>query len=104
MRIRKRPNASPNANGENKMAVKTATINGRKYKIFLRKPVDGLCSIYKMERAIELFVPLNTQNGLITTIHECLHASRWSETEDVVDRTSTDIGRLLWRLGYRRQA
>ena len=81
--------------------VKTATINGRQYKIFLREPVDGACATYKMERAIEIFTPLDTQNGLITLIHESLHASNWAKSEAIVDRTSKDIGRLLWRLNYR---
>lgn len=83
------------------MTVKTATFNGRQYKIFLQEPVDGTCTTYTLERAIEIFTPLDTQNGLITLIHECLHAGNWHASEDVVDRTSKDIGRLMWRLGYR---
>ena len=39
---------------------------------------------------------------LITLLHECLHASNWDKTEKVIDRTAIDIGKLLWRLGYRR--
>lgn len=39
---------------------------------------------------------------LITLLHECLHASNWDKSEKVVDRTAVDIGKLLWRLGYRR--
>ena len=39
---------------------------------------------------------------LSTLLHECLHASNWNKLEKVVDRTATDIGKLLWRLGYRR--
>lgn len=39
---------------------------------------------------------------LITLLHECLHASNWNKSEKVVDRTAMDIGKLLWRLGYRR--
>jgi len=39
---------------------------------------------------------------LITLLHECLHASNWDRTEKVIDRTAEDIGKLLWRLGYRR--
>ena len=39
---------------------------------------------------------------LITLLHECLHASNWNKSEKVVDRTAIDIGKLLWRLGYRR--
>lgn len=81
--------------------VHTATFNGRQYKIILREPVDGACTTYNLERAIELFVPLDSKNGLITAIHEMLHASNWSKSEKDVDRISIEIGRTLWRLGYR---
>jgi len=40
---------------------------------------------------------------LITLLHEMLHASNWNKFEKVVDRTAVDIGKLLWRLGYRRE-
>ena len=83
------------------MNVKTAKINGRQHKIFLREPVDGTCATYALERAIEIFTPLDTQNGLVTLIHEILHASNWAKSEETVDRTSKDIGRLFWRLGFR---
>jgi len=39
---------------------------------------------------------------MITLLHEGLHASDWNKSEKVVDRTAVDIGKLLWRLGYRR--
>ena len=81
--------------------VRTATFNERAYKIFVREPIDGCCATYSLERAIELYAPLNTKNGLITAIHEMLHASNWSKSEKDVDRVSTEIGRTLWRLGYR---
>ena len=37
-----------------------------------------------------------------TAIHELLHAENWAETEEVVDRVSSEIGKVLWRAGYRR--
>ena len=84
------------------MIVRTATFNGRKYRIDTDE-IDGSCDQYACnERFIHINAPLNTQKGLITVIHESLHASNWCAGEKVVDRTSTDIGRLLWRLGYRR--
>lgn len=83
------------------MSVKTAKFNGRVYEIFVREPVVGTCATYKLERAIELFAPLNTQTGLITAIHEMLHASNWAKSEATVERTSSEIGCALWRLGYR---
>ncbi|GAG01688.1 unnamed protein product [marine sediment metagenome] len=39
---------------------------------------------------------------LSVLLHECLHASNWDKSEKVVERTSVDIVKLLWRLGYRR--
>ncbi len=38
---------------------------------------------------------------LHTMIHEFLHASLWDLDEEAVDRVSGDIGKALWRLGYR---
>jgi hypothetical protein len=83
--------------------VKTHTFHGRKYKIDIDPGrIDGVCDQYKCdERVMCLFADLKTQAGLISAIHEGLHASNWAATEEVVDRVSTDIGRFLWRLGYR---
>lgn len=53
--------------------------------------------------ALRINCEIGTKEGLVTLIHECLHAENWAATEEVVDRTSTEIGDLLWRLGYRRQ-
>ena len=88
-----------------KNPVKTATFNGRKFVIDVDTPFDGLCECpYGSDNtpAIRIPIPLNSKKGLVTLLHECLHASQWAKGEGVVDRTSQDIGRLLWRLGYRR--
>jgi hypothetical protein len=86
------------------MAVKTATFNGRKHKIDFAGRLDGWCDQFKLDdRHIIIMAKENTQNELVTIIHECLHASNWHASEGSVDRTSTEIGRLLWRLGYRKQ-
>ena len=89
-----------------KMKVKTATFNGRKYKIDLcEEPLDGYCDQYKLsesQRTLCIWTPLDKRNGLITAIHEALHASDWHASEETVDRISNDMGRSLWRLGYRR--
>jgi len=85
--------------------IKTATFNGRKYRIEISKPLDGSVDAYTMsdnQRYIYITVDdLNTRNGLTTLIHEFLHAENWVESEDVVDRISTEIGRALWRMGWR---
>ena len=42
------------------------------------------------------------KRGLVTLLHECIHASKWYMPEQEVDNISTDIASLLWKLGYRR--
>ena len=81
--------------------VKTHTFNGRKYKIRIKPPLDGLCSTYKNERELIIMASLQKRGGIITAIHEALHAENWKADEEIVDRISTEIGSFLWRLGYR---
>ena len=88
-------------------SVKTHTFNGRKYSLYTKLPVDGMTDTYSLDsqdaREINIFVDISTKNGLVTLIHEALHAENWSASEKVVDRVSTEIGSFLWRLGYRRK-
>ena len=87
------------------MKVKSHTFNGRKYLIDIDK-FDGLCEQYKIDeksRTLYILADLNTRKGLITAIHEALHASDWRQTELTVDRVSKEVGSFLWRLGYRKQ-
>ena len=44
---------------------------------------------------------LSTRNGFITALHEALHAADYRQTEEVVERVAEDVGKFLWRLGYR---
>ena len=81
--------------------VKTHTFNGRKYKIIVSPPLDGQCTTYKSERELWIMESLKTRNGLITAIHESLHAENWAAKEETVVRVSSEIGDFLWRLGYR---
>ncbi|KKN09120.1 hypothetical protein LCGC14_1049790 [marine sediment metagenome] len=85
--------------------VKTATFSGVKYVVDT-EPIDGCCSPPKLsdrEPILRVCRPLNTQTGLITLIHEALHACGYRSHETTVDRISKDVGRFLWRLGYRRE-
>lgn len=86
--------------------VKTHIFNGRKYNVYIRRPVDGLTDLYSLDsqnsREMNIFADIETKNGLITLIHESLHAENWATTENVVDRVSVEIGNFLWRLGFRR--
>jgi hypothetical protein len=52
---------------------------------------------------LQILVPLKTRKGLITALHETLHAEDWVKSEKVVDRVSKEIGNFLWRLGYRHK-
>ena len=86
-----------------KKPVRTHTFNGKKHKIYIR-PVDGLClNSEKGERDYELYIfySLREKNGLITALHEALHASDFNMQEEKVERISREIGTFLWRLGYR---
>ncbi len=83
--------------------VRTHTFNGKKHLIHAG-PVDGICfQSNKKEKNYELFLlhPLSEKNGLITALHEALHASDFNMNEEKVDRMSDEIGRFLWRIGYR---
>ncbi len=82
--------------------LKTHVFNRRRYYIDIDN-VDGWCDQYKNnKRMIHIVTKPNTKNELITILHESLHAENWAETEEVVDRVSTEIGSFLWRLGYRK--
>jgi hypothetical protein len=82
---------------------KTVTLGGRRYKLYVCGPIDGLCDAPKVkEREIFILAEPFTRAELITIVHEALHAENWSVSDNTVDRVSTEIGKLLWRLGYRR--
>jgi hypothetical protein len=83
--------------------MKTHTFCGKTYHITVEE-LDGLCDTFKKEYELIVMRDLNTQAGLITAIHEALHACNWHSSEVMVDQTSTDIGRFLWRLGYRKDS
>ena len=93
--------------------VKTHKFNGTKYYIGVDEPYVGWCDKPKKPDiseypAIRLPSGLPCGNkrgakiGLITLLHECLHAENWDKSERNIDKVSTEIGTLLWRLNYRR--
>jgi len=86
------------------MAVRSHTFNGVKYDIDICNRLDGTCDSPRGGRpSLRVSVPLNTQKGLITLLHECLHAEGWAKSEDVIERVSREAGTLAWRLGYRKE-
>lgn len=93
--------------------VKTHRFKGRKYRIEVDEPFIGLCSIPKRPKKYQPSIRLSeglpsgdkkgAKLGLITLIHECLHAENWQGTEKRTDEIAREIGGLLWRLGFRRK-
>lgn len=45
---------------------------------------------------------LKGQEELEVLIHEAMHAIDWKSDEEHVSCASSDLARMLWRLGYRR--
>jgi hypothetical protein len=67
------------------------------------KQGGGLCEApHNPHREMLLPMSGETLHDLDTCIHEGLHACLWDLDEEAVHETATDIARLLWRLGYRR--
>lgn len=83
------------------MTVRTATFNGKRYKIII-DDLDGNCDT---DDYLWLIIErdLSKRVGLETAIHEALHACRWRAKENEVTTTARDIARFLWRLGFRRK-
>lgn len=80
----------------------THKFNGRKYLLVFDNDIGGLCDDPKDKtRQITVLVKPRTKNSLRVLLHECLHAENWSKNEKVIDRVSTEISDLLWKLGYR---
>ena len=88
-----------------KRPVKTHTFNGINYDIDLYgKAIVGRCeSPYETKKpALAIYTEEGTKLELETLIHEALHACFFAKTEKKVGQTAYDIGRFLWRLGFRR--
>lgn len=84
-------------------SVKTHRFNGRQYTVLVGE-FDGFSDKYT-RKSYSLIVncDTNTRKGLITLVHEAMHCGNWDKHEKTIDRTSKEIGGLLWRLGYRRK-
>lgn len=53
-------------------------------------------------KTIRIVKGLPVEDELRLIIHECLHAADWHKTEEFVDDLSTDIAKLLIKLGYNK--
>jgi hypothetical protein len=84
------------------------TILGKRYELTfvprLAKNTLGEC-----EHPTEPGKKIRVKQGLVekqtldTLLHEQLHASVWSKEEEWIQTVASDITRIHWRLGYRKQ-
>ena len=82
--------------------VRTHTFDGVRYNIYIHKPISGFCE-NKPDKThgLWIFEDIRTRKGLVTIVHEAMHASHPNLSEDTVDRMSKEIGGLLWRMKFR---
>ncbi len=94
--------------------VETHRFNGTKYRIEVDDPFLGLCDkpegpkkdrypALRLSKGLPHGNEKGARTGLITLMHEMIHASNWNLSEEIVDRMAVDMGGLLWRLRYRRR-
>jgi hypothetical protein len=56
----------------------------------------------KTDKEIKISTDLTEEAELETVCHELIHAACWFFDEEFVHEFGHDIGKVLWRLGYRR--
>ena len=83
--------------------MKTATFNGRRFRVWSDQQVIGFADIPGDDPAIYVDPTLKAKPHLETAVHEALHACFPSATEDDIEQKGRDVARWLWRLGYRRR-
>ena len=94
-------------------AVRSAVICGRRFRV-TRPPhihggrdeiVLGQTSDPRESGAtLSVRLGLDELEELEIWLHECGHAGDWRASEEHVSEWARDVARLLWRLGWRRQA
>lgn len=82
--------------------VKTHLFKGIRYKIVQMGQIYGITDTKNTAPELVNCTKGGTLSELITWIHEGMHAGNWDKREETIDQSSKDIGRLLWRLGYRK--
>ena len=55
-------------------------------------------------KEIRVHSGLKGEELLEVILHECRHAADWTKDETYIEREARDLARVLWRLGYRRNA
>lgn len=68
-----------------------------------KEKIHGYCD-HPEEYNKEILITkgLDEKEELITIIHELLHAAFWWLDEEYVDKSSSDIGEVLIKLGYKK--
>jgi hypothetical protein len=87
-------------------AVRSVTVRGLRWKIgkIRDKGERGACEAPSVPgREMDIPVHGGTRNDLDTLCHELLHAAYWDLDEEAVYETATDIAKVLWRCGWRKQ-
>ena len=89
------------------MAVRTEVFSSGRYRIELHEDYHGFAEVPRQPGADELCIWINPRlrgkQRLETIIHEAIHAEWPDMPEQKVEAAGTNIGRLVWRLGYRAQ-
>lgn len=83
------------------------TILGKQWELVYRSRLpDNHCgecdSPDTQGKRIRIRRGMREELELDTVIHECLHAAGWHIDEPFVEQFSTDVARILTRLGWRK--
>lgn len=69
-----------------------------------RRDCDGFCSDPNTPgKTIRIYDKLNDERTLTVLIHEALHASDWTKSEEWVEEVAEDIARAATKLGFTRK-
>jgi hypothetical protein len=85
-----------------------AKIRGKYWRIEFASPgpkADGICDRDGQQlpkQTIRIKPGLAPEREMAVIIHELMHAGLWDLAEDPVDELSSDIARILTKLGYKR--
>ena len=81
-------------------------IGGKYWKLIfskLRGDYLGKCDAPDTnDKKIRISKNLEEVEELDVLIHELLHAADWYKDEEWVERTASEIAKVLWKLGWRK--
>jgi hypothetical protein len=80
------------------------TILGKRYRLLFTRVLGRQddADVRVPGRTVRVRPDLSDRDTMDAVIHEALHIADWSKEEWWIEGTATDITRILWRLGYRR--